>query len=193
MAKNRFSTLIKKAKSFSLHLGVPNIGWDDALIIQTVSFLYSSQRQGVFAVDLGAGVGYSTLYIARGLAEGCSGQCRIDAVEIRVERAKVARQVLDMLREPNIEVNVVNMDAVEYLMKKREMSIDIAFVDVDKREYPEIIDLLSRKLKVGGVAMFHNALFPSPPQTFFSRASHPPWISSIVPTELGILIAIKGT
>ena len=192
MFRDNLSTLIKKARSLSLRMGVPSIGWDDSLVIQTISFLYSSQRRGVFAVDLGAGIGYSTLQILRGLAKGCRGRCHVDAVEIKADRADVARSILGNLRGLGIDVSVVNMDAVRYLKEREDDSIDIAFVDVNKDVYTTILDLLSKRLKVGGVAMFHNAFFPKPPQIFFVKTSQPPWISFIIPTELGILIAIKG-
>jgi len=40
--------------------------------------------------------------------------------------------------------------------------------------------------------MFHNALFPPPPSEFFKLAFNKPWKATLIPTELGILLAIRG-
>ena len=86
----------------------------------------------------------------------------------------------------------VEGDALSYVRGLKEESVDIAFVDVEKPMYPDMLRILETRLKTGGIAIFHNAYFPPPPRGFAWLASQKPWKSTMIPTDTGgLLLAVK--
>ncbi|RLG85104.1 MAG: hypothetical protein DRO39_06420 [Thermoprotei archaeon] len=176
-------------------LYIPRIDVEDGYAIYTAVYVYAALRGGgVRAIDAGAGAGYSTLWIAWALEDACrSGGCSVVAIERFGELLNVGRRILGRVRMERAELGFVEGDALRYIEGQAPGTIDIAFVDVDKHQYLEVLKLLETRLRRGGVAMFHNAYVPQPPPSFFryleERASI--WSHSIVPTSMGILITVK--
>ena len=185
----KFSKILLKE---SRRLGVPTINNDDALIIYSVVFTYASiVNEGIVAIDAGAGVGYSTLWIVAALESACKEKCKVIAIEKDSIKHSISKELYRKhFITNNVTLEFVNSDAVEYIEAFRN-PIDIAFVDIDKSQYPLILKKLEEKIKINGIAMFHNALYPKPPYEFFKIAFNKPWKTTIVPTELGLLIAVR--
>jgi predicted O-methyltransferase YrrM len=105
-----------------------------------------------FAVEVGVFTGYSTLCIARGLADG--GRllaCDISAEWAAIgrphwERAGVADRI-DLRLAPALET-LRSLDA--------EPVIDIAFIDADKVNYPAYYEEIVRRLRPGGLVVLDN-------------------------------------
>jgi predicted O-methyltransferase YrrM len=98
---------------------------------------------------------------------------------------------LPLLREiagDGIEIEVIYGDALEYLRGIEDGSLDLAFIDIEKGSYPQVLRLLRKKLRKEGIAIFHNAISPKPPKEFFEIADRE-FISTIVPSWAGILLA----
>ncbi|BEP17140.1 hypothetical protein PYJP_04920 [Pyrofollis japonicus] len=185
---------IRKVYGLSQRMGIPSIEEEDGVAIASAAFAYASSGRSleIVAVDAGAGIGYSTLWLILGLKPFCSeARCKVIAVESNRTYASIAEDVLVKAPRGGIDIEVVRDDAVKYVNEFPDEYIDIIFVDIYKEQYVSIIDILSTKLKKGGIAMFHNAYIPRPPTTFFKKASSRPWISTIVPTSLGILMASR--
>jgi predicted O-methyltransferase YrrM len=185
---------IRKVYGLSQRMGIPSIEEEDGVAIASAAFAYASsgRRLEIVAVDAGAGIGYSTLWLILGLKPFCSeASCKVIAVELNRTYASIAEDVLAKAPRGGVEIEVVRGDAVKYVSELPGEYVDIIFVDIYKDQYVDIIDVLSTKLKKGGIAMFHNAYIPRPPTAFFERASSEPWVSTIVPTSLGILIASR--
>ncbi len=141
-------------------------------------------------LDLGSAMGYSTLWISKALEEACSGQCDVIAVEVRGDRVKAAQEFFRDVELKRAKVSFAEGDAVGLLEGVDDESIDAAFVDFHVCMYPKVAELLLRKLKRGGLAVFHNAIRPPPAKTFqvLIRAG---WRFAVVPTLEGVLIARK--
>jgi caffeoyl-CoA O-methyltransferase len=106
------------------------------------------------AVEVGTFTGYSSICIARGLAEGG----RLLACDISGEWTDVARRhwaeagVAD-----RIELRLA--PAAETLAALPvEPSIDFAFVDADKESYPTYYEELASRLRPGGLVVLDNVL-----------------------------------
>ncbi|MDT7896153.1 MAG: hypothetical protein RQ855_08125 [Desulfurococcales archaeon] len=83
---------------------------------------------------------------------------------------------LPLLREiagDGIEIEVIYGDALEYLRGIEDGSLDLAFIDIEKGSYPQALRLLRKKLRKGGIAIFHNAISPKPfhPHSYGPEAS----------------------
>ncbi len=183
--------IAQKLHRESLDYGIPAVDVSDGLVMQVLAYM-TALRGGKVAVDAGAGIGYSTLWIASGMEYGCvNGDCKVIAIEYSRERASRIISNLSRLGLSNVELEVIEGDAISYIKNMNDNSLDYAFIDVEKEDYPLVIDILSSKLKRGGIALFHNAFFPKPPKAFFDKAYRKPWRVMISPTPAGLLVAIK--
>ncbi len=193
MGLEKFLRETKPIRARSLSLGVRSIGEEDALLIYTAAYTYASSRHsGLMALDAGAGIGYSTLWLAKALEDaGCSG-CRVVGIEHSPARCREASRIASTARFEGVELEFVEGDALSYVKGLDRETVDIAFVDVEKPLYPDMLRLLESRLKPGGIALFHNAYFPPPPRGFASLASQKPWRSTMIPTATGgLLLAIR--
>jgi len=130
---------------------------------QTLSLLASTTNAGRgprLAVELGALAGYSGIWIARALAP----QGRLITFEINPAHADFAQREFDASGlAPRIQIR--RTPALEGLHALRaelgDASIDFAFIDAVKSEYPDYYALLKPMLAPGGLIVADNALASS--------------------------------
>ncbi|MCG6145215.1 O-methyltransferase [Leptospira bandrabouensis] len=108
-------------------------------------------------LELGTGLGYSTLWMAVG-----SPETRF----VTVDRHKEQADLMDGYAKKmgifeQIHVKRVTDSVMDYLAKESEewMSSDLFFVDCDKITYPEIFSILWEKAKPGAYFLFDNMLW----------------------------------
>jgi caffeoyl-CoA O-methyltransferase len=106
------------------------------------------------AVEVGTFTGYSSICIARGLAEGG----RLLACDVSGEWTGLAQRYwAEAGVADRIELRLA--PAAETLAAlPEEATIDLAFVDADKESYPTYYDELVRRLRPGGVLALDNVL-----------------------------------
>lgn len=104
------------------------------------------------AVEVGTFTGYSSICIARGLAEGG----KLLACDVSDEWVAVARQYWEKAGlADRIEVRIG--PALETLRAlPDEQVVDIAFIDADKETYPRYYEELLRRLRPGGLIVLDN-------------------------------------
>jgi len=174
--------LLAALETESRHRGIPSIYREDGVALAALAF---AAPRGGLVLDLGAGIGYSTAWLA--LGAGAWGG-RVVAVEADPGRARVLRGYAPAIEEyTGARVEVVEGDALEFLEGLPEGSVSAAFVDVEKSLYRRVLEALAGKAVPGALAAFHNAYFPRPPGEFFEAAAR--LESVIVPTPVGLLIA----
>lgn len=106
------------------------------------------------ALDIGTFTGYSALSIASALPAGA----RVLTFESDEKMANVAER---FIRESPWadRVELIGGDALEWLRKAPAGSAQFAFVDADKKHYPNYVRELERVLAVGGILAMDNALW----------------------------------
>jgi len=106
------------------------------------------------AVEVGTFTGYSSICIARGLAEGG----RLLACDVSGEWTEVAQRYwAEAGVADRIELRLA--PAAETLAAlPDEQTIDLAFVDADKESYPTYYEELVRRLRPGGLVLLDNVL-----------------------------------
>ena len=192
MKESEFRDLELKLRLNSDSAGISRIDFEDGLVIYSALFTYALGSSGLRVYDLGSAMGYSTLWLAKALEEACAGPCELTAVEIRPERVEAARSAFKDLAFEKVRLTFVQGDAIALLERLEDESVSAAFVDVEVALYPKVVDLLSRKLVPGGLAMFHNAIRPPPPAETFQLLVKAGWRYAIVPTLEGVLITRRG-
>lgn len=194
MKYEELASMLDTVRRKSVSMGIPAIDVEDGMILASIAFHVAS-RGGRTFVDAGAGIGYSTLWIYYGVAKGCSGNCKIVALEYNGAIYKELKRNISRLQGGALEsvqrvlVEAVHGDALGFLTAIDSM--DYAFIDIEKGDYPKALSVLESKLSKDGVALFHNAFYPRPPQSFFNMLDRGPWRYMVAPTPQGLLIAVR--
>lgn len=154
------------------------------------------------AIELGTLAGYSAIWLARALSDGG----RLYTVELDPLHADVAERELTAAGVAD-RVDVVRGAALDVLDglgdRLGPASVDFAFIDAVKTEYPGYLEKLRPLIKVGGMLVADNVLgagewwidddkHPSRQAVdTFNRAlaSDPDFDAALVPLREGLLIA----
>ncbi|TWP24895.1 O-methyltransferase [Apibacter muscae] len=106
-----------------------------------------------FILEIGTFTGYSTLC----LAEGLSSSGKILTLDKNLETAYIPKKYFEISEfKDQIEFKIEN--ALLYIPKIIE-TIDLVFLDADKENYSNYLDLVKPKLKKGGIILADNILW----------------------------------
>ena len=106
------------------------------------------------AVELGTFAGYSALCIAEGLPEGS----KLVTIEVDDELEYFIRRQLDSTTNGNkVELRIGK--ALEICREFESESVDLIFIDADKRQYPEYLKEAVRMIRPGGLIIADNTLW----------------------------------
>jgi len=183
-----WNRIILEAYGISKDLGVPAIEMDDGYVLFSTAFLTAIRFGCLKAMDAGAGVGFSTVWIAKALLEsGVDGN--VYAVEKSIRRFRRLKELVGKHRLEHL-ITPVNGDALEYVRKVDELNL--VFMDIEKEQYLEFFNLIKSKILIGGVMLAHNVKHPyGTIAGFLNEASGGMWRTVIVPTGAGVSISIK--
>jgi caffeoyl-CoA O-methyltransferase len=106
------------------------------------------------ALEIGTFTGYSAICIARGLGEGG----RLTCLELDEDFAATAQRNIDAAGVADrVEIRVG--PALESLAAiPAEPGFDFAFIDADKRSYPDYYELVLERMRRGGLILLDNML-----------------------------------
>ncbi len=106
------------------------------------------------AVELGTFTGYSALCIAEGMPEGST----LVTIEVDDELEDFIRRQLDS-SEHGGKVDLRIGNALEICRGFADGSVDLIFIDADKRQYPDYLMEATRMLRPGGLIIADNTLW----------------------------------
>ncbi|MFO8054368.1 MAG: O-methyltransferase [Bacteroidales bacterium] len=104
-------------------------------------------------LEVGTFTGYGTICLSKGLAK-CG---KIYTIEKNPEVLDYAKKYFELAGIQE-NVTIYEQDALEVLSQTK-MHFDMAFVDGDKSEYPDYIQLISPRINSGGLLLIDNALW----------------------------------
>ena len=159
----RDETLDQVLRGSLLANGLAPMQIDDesARVLQLLVLLVQPKR----VVEVGTFVGYSAIHIARALPIGG----RLTTLEANPELAELARRNIESAAVSDI-VDVVTGDARLHLGSLPAESVEMIFIDADKKSYPDYLRLSYRLLKPGGLLIADDAYADAD----FSRESEGP-------------------
>jgi predicted O-methyltransferase YrrM len=141
--------ILRRLEAEASEEGIPIVGPHVGALLTVLTSARGARR----ALELGTAIGYSTIWIARGLQAGG----RLVTVEAREDMVDRAR---GNLKEAGLEavVEVVHGDALDVLPGLGG-GYDLIFNDVDKLAYPKLLPLCKEALQPGGVLVTDNVLW----------------------------------
>jgi predicted O-methyltransferase YrrM len=102
-------------------------------------------------LEVGTLIGYSAVLMGKEL----ESDAHLMSIEIHADEARVARKNVEKARiQP--EVKVIGGDALKVLPKSSG-KFDLVFIDADKTEYLQYLQLIERMLHKGSVIVADNA------------------------------------
>ncbi len=127
----------------------PLIGPEVGRFLYQLALLMNATR--IF--EMGSGFGYSAIWFARALPE--DGE--IFLTDGEAENMNKAREFL--ARDGQDQKAVFLTGYAQDLLQTVPGSFDILFCDVDKEQYPEVLELARQRLRVGGALVIDNLIW----------------------------------
>jgi caffeoyl-CoA O-methyltransferase len=170
---------------------VPSTG----ALLHVLAIAHGARR----ALEVGTAIGVSTLYIARGLADGGT----IVSFEIDPERHEAARGYME---RAGLQVRAdLRLEDAREGLSSLEPGFDFAFLDGVKAQYGEYFELVLPLLATGAVLVVDNVLMGgsvadmddqsermSIARAFNQRLlGHPELNGTVTPVGDGVLVAVK--
>jgi len=115
--------------------------------------LLSKMLQPKLIVEIGTYTGYSAICLAKGLPENG----KLITIDVNEETEAIAKKYFDK-SGLSAKIELITKDAKEVLPTITE-TIDMVFIDADKRNYSLYYDLVIDKVKSGGLIIADNVLW----------------------------------
>ncbi len=149
----RLDPLAKRIFTEGTKEDVPIVSSDLGFLLQ---FLVSAHRPKVIA-EMGTAIGYSTLFMARGLKTFGPKGAKLHTVD--VDAARQARAKAALVKDGTARLVTFHcMPGLEFL-KHRKDPIDFLFIDAVKEEYIDYVKLSLPRMKPGSVIVADNVLW----------------------------------
>lgn len=168
-------------------------------ILQMLTMIHKPK----LVIEIGSLFAYSTIHIARGLPPGG----RIVGLEIDLEVVGIARHSLAVAGLSD-RAQIIHGDALDYIATLDDGSVDMAFIDADKKCYAAYLKAIVGKLPPGGLLVADDAFADSAfaengneaannaevrgihaYNAAMGRASA--FFSTFLTTETGLLVSVK--
>lgn len=187
--------VLLEMEAYAEEHGFPIVGRNVGVTLEVLARSAGARR----IMELGSGFGYSAYWHAR--AVGADGEVHLTDGD-RDNEARAAGYLERAGLAARIRFHVG--DAVREFAALQG-DFDVIFNDIDKRGYPDSLDVIAEKLRPGGLLIVDNLLwsgriFDESDRTDDTEgvreltrrvSTDPSWISSIVPIRDGLLVAMK--
>lgn len=129
--------------------GIPIVSRETGRFLSVLVHMMQANR----ILEIGTAYGYSTLWMA--LAQPPVG--KIWTIDTDSNRTDVALSYFRRAEEDD-HVTIFNQDAIELLENFQQRNLDIVFIDANKRQYRDYLDLVIPMLKRSGIVVIDDCL-----------------------------------
>jgi predicted O-methyltransferase YrrM len=129
--------------------GIPIVSRETGRFLSVMVHMMQANR----ILEIGTAYGYSTLWMA--LAQPPAG--RIWAIDPDSVRTEVAISYFKRAGEDDF-ITIFNQDAIELLENFQQRNLDIVFIDANKQQYRQYLDLVIPMLKRSGIVVIDDCL-----------------------------------
>ncbi len=194
----RRDPLLQEMEEYAAAEGIPISDPEVGLVLQMLIRTSRASR----VLEVGAAIGYGTIWMAR-----ASEKTRVIGLEQDAGRIRVARAYLERASVEG-RVELLHGDALE-VIRGLEPPFDLVYLDSDKKDYRRLLDFSLQLLRVGGLVVIDNLLWKGqvadPPEDLDEEdeqaeilrafngyfAMHPQLDSLVLPLGDGLGLAIK--
>ena len=141
--------ILNEQRIYAMINNVPILRESEVHLFEELLSLY----QPTSVLEIGTAIGYSTLLMARQMAEGG----HITSIELDTVRHEMAKYYIGQ-SDYKDNVYLLNGDANEILVN-RKGEYDLVFLDGPKGQYLKQLELIMPLLKEGAVVLADNVLF----------------------------------
>lgn len=187
--------LLRRLEAEAREERIPIVGPHVGALLMMLASAIGSRK----AVELGTAIGYSTIWIARGM----QSDGRLVTVDAKEEMVRRARRNLEEAGLGGV-VEVIHGDVLEVLPSLGG-DHDLIFNDIDKTLYPTVLPLCKEALRLGGLLITDNVLWGgrvADPEDRSSTteaireynlllAEDPDMMTVILPLRDGVSISVK--
>ncbi|NIX14688.1 MAG: O-methyltransferase [Candidatus Dadabacteria bacterium] len=141
--------VLQEMEQLAINMDFPIIGSQVGRFLYQLTKLSGAKK--IF--ELGSGFGYSAYWFSKALDD--------DGYVICTEHSEDNHKLAENFFKKSEYFNKVRYEKGEALsiLDKQEEKFDIILNDIDKEYYPDVVDLASDKLKVGGLLITDNMLW----------------------------------
>jgi predicted O-methyltransferase YrrM len=129
--------------------GIPIVSRETGRFLSVLVHMMQANR----IMEIGTAYGYSTLWMA--LAQPPVG--KIWTIDTDSSRTDVAQSYFRRAEEDD-NITIFNQDAIELLENFQQRNLDIVFIDANKRQYRDYLDLVIPMLKRSGIVVIDDCL-----------------------------------
>ncbi len=155
----KFESFMRWVREQAVDMGIPAIPESTGKFLSLLTYTLAKERDFMNIVELGAGIGYSALWILNGVLKA-KGKCKIHAVE---RERKSFEKSKEILKEAGKIINL-NLDSyinfyfkdAKDLMGNEFGEIDLFFLDIDKKDYYSALLKSEKIIKRNGLVVAHN-------------------------------------
>jgi predicted O-methyltransferase YrrM len=144
------SPLLLELEELGIGAGIPIVDRATGRLLSTLVHCMQANR----ILEIGTAYGYSTLWMA--LAMPPAG--KIWTIDPDRERTKIAAQYFERAGVSE-KIDITNQPALEILETLSHRNLDIVFLDANKEQYPEYLELCVPMLKRSGLMIVDNLLW----------------------------------
>jgi predicted O-methyltransferase YrrM len=142
--------LLTRLEAYAERHGVPIVGPEVGRLLHILAGSIGAKR----VLELGTAIGYSTIWLARAVAENGGTVVTVEGRDEMADRAEAN------LREAGLADRVeIVRGMAEDVVPEMEGPFDLIFNDVDKVLYPVLLPMLVELLRVGGLLVTDNVLW----------------------------------
>lgn len=141
--------LILEMERFAKENNIPILERISANFLEKLVYIYSPQK----CLEIGMAIGYSTIRVAKILKK----ETKIDTIEFSKQNIIWAKSYIEKSGCEK-KINILEGDAKD-IMAGMNHIYDFIFLDADKEDYMELLDLSLGALKKGGVILVDNLLW----------------------------------
>lgn len=162
MNEENFLDLLREIQEYCMKNDIRAISSECGRLLKLLVQVYSQSKRFVNVVEIGTGVGYSTLWISKGLLDNRS-KGKIYTIDPNPERTKKANYFFNKAStikglEKILNLIEVNCGDALKLIPKFTFEVDFVFIDGAKNEYAQYLNALEGVLKPGSVVTAHNVI-----------------------------------
>ncbi|MFW6415644.1 MAG: O-methyltransferase [Thermodesulfobacteriota bacterium] len=124
-------------------------------VVGELLYILARTSQASRILELGTAIGYSTLFLGSACVE--SG----GLVSTLESNPGLAQRARENCKRAGLEshIDVINQDALEAMDSMQKQGFDLAFLDIDKIYYEQVLDRIKPLLRKGGMLIVDNTGF----------------------------------